>query len=300
MKGVMTQRRMAESIAAGLGTGRGEQYKSWIRVRRQHSSPVSNLYSLHVPLYARALQLLSGLEFAAANVAIWLGAWEVREQHPAWPDPHKHPASGLHPDFDRLLGNVPGLLEIARGCGIDHGVYPGTKIPFVATMDFTLAMGNWTNHRLTHWSCKPRELLESAPNRTRLAERIELETCYARAGNSQHVVIDGTQWTPKLIENLDWLRPLRKEQQSFDEGQLRDYAGWVMDSTDPIRVAKAHAATKTGLDRTASDGHFRAAAWRGLIDIDLTQDIIMSRPLLRDQACIKSRMKRELLEANHG
>jgi hypothetical protein len=128
MSRIMTEQKLAKAIFEGYGTGPGETYRSWIRVRRRHSSPVSNLRSLHVPACARALQLLFGLEFAAANVAIWPRASEVREQHPLWPNPHPHPASGMHQDYDYyLLGQVPGLLEVAKDVGIDHGVYPGTK-----------------------------------------------------------------------------------------------------------------------------------------------------------------------------
>ena len=116
----------------------------------------------------------------------------------------------------------------------------------------------------------------------------------------QHVVIDGTQWNSKLIENLDWLRPLRQELQSFDESKLNDYAHWVMDGNDSIRSANVIAAAKTGMDLTTANSYFRAAAWRGLIDIDLTQDVIMSRPLVRDVKGTKIRLQRELLEVKHG
>jgi hypothetical protein len=193
MHGLITEQKLSKHIKAGSGQGRDERYSSWIRVRRKLSSPVSNLFSLFVPTHARALQLLSGLEYSAATAAAWLGVSEIREQSPAWPESHQHPGSGRHPDLDRQLEPVKGLLQIAKEAGIDHGVYPGTRIPFVATIDFTLTMGPWHQGRLVHWSCKPRELLDSAPNRQRMAERIAMESLYSKEVGSLHKVFDGTQ-----------------------------------------------------------------------------------------------------------
>lgn len=130
MASVMTQEKLAALLRRGVGCGRDDDYKPWIRVRRRLSSPVSNLYSLPNPLHARALQLLSGLEFQAANVALWFSCAEIREQHPLWPWAHAHPKCGRHAQLDSRLGMVKGLLEIAKDAGIDHGVYPGTHLPF--------------------------------------------------------------------------------------------------------------------------------------------------------------------------
>lgn len=297
MAGVMTEKKLAKAIAAGCGSGRDERYQSWIRVRRNLHSPVSNLHSLCVPLYDRPLQLLSGLEFAAANVALWLGADEVREQHPVWPLAHDHPAKGRHPDLDRRLGRVPGLLEIAKQAGIDHGVYPGTKIPFVATIDLTLSTPPWHRPPLIHWSCKPKELLQSAPNRFRMHERIQLERLYSTIVGGMHVLIDGTQFTKTLIENLDWLRPLRSELQSFCKARLQDFGGYLMETseTDSLSQAVNHAGRLVGLESDHANCHFRAVAWLGIIDIDLSCPIVMSHLLKKDSRGLKQRLQRELL-----
>lgn len=281
----ITAAKLDAAVRSGAGHGRGDNYKPWIRIRRKLSSPYSNLHSTHVPNYTRSLQLLSGLEFAAANVAVWLGATEIREQHPAWPQPHEHPAGGYHPEIDQSLGEVPGLLGIARKAGIDHGVYPGTKIPFVATIDFTLGVGAWHENRLVHWSCKPRELLDSAPNRARMHERITLERLYSTAVGAHHAVIDGTQFSKRLIENLDWLRPVRSELVELTAGaMLKDFASTFMEFADheSIHRSKCKAAELFGLEPRVADSHFRTAAWLGLIDIDLSAPILMSRQLTRD------------------
>lgn len=72
MAAVMTEARLAQLRRDGCGTGRDEGYKAWIRIRRKLSSPVSNLHSMTNPMYRRSLNLLSGLEFSAANIALWL------------------------------------------------------------------------------------------------------------------------------------------------------------------------------------------------------------------------------------
>lgn len=297
MAGVMTEKKLAKAIAAGYGSGRDERYQSWIRIRRNLHSPVSNLHSLCVPLYDRPLQLLSGLEFGAANVALWLGAAEIREQHPLWPFAHDHPAKGRHPDLDRSLGRAPGLLEIAKHGGIDHGVYPGTQIPFVATIDFTLSIPPWHRAPLIHWSCKPRALLDSAHNRLRMQERIQMERLYSAVVGAAHVLIDGTQFTSLLVSNLDWLRPLRSELQMLSRARLQDFGGYLMEAaeTDSLGHAVDHAARQVGLNSDGANCHFRAAAWLGIIDIDPSSHIVMSKPLKRDSAGLKLRLQRELL-----
>jgi hypothetical protein len=298
MSRAMSQKKLDSSIANGCGSGRMETYQSWIRIRRRASSPVSNQYSWPNPLHTRALQLLSGLEHTTANVAVWLGVTEVREQHPAWPYPHRHPASGINPDLDRQLGTVPGLLEIAKDAGINHGVYPGTKIPFVATIDFTLGTGHWSTNRLIHWSCKPRGLLESAPNRERMKERILMEQLYSHSVGGKHVVIDGSHFNGVLAANLDALCPLRSEYLTLkDSSRFLDYGSAFMDVAHEATVsdAKEHAARLTRLDEKDRETYFRAAAWCGRIDIDMEKPIVMSRLLQIDTRMVKSKLRNELL-----
>jgi len=297
MAALMTEARLAQLCRDGYGMGRDEAYKSWIRIRRKLSSPVSNLHSMTNPLYRRSLQLLSGLEFSAANVALWLGANEVREQHPLWPKEHAHPSTGRHADLDREFGPAPGLLDLAKEAGIKHGVYPGTRVPFVATIDFTIATGAWHASQLTHWSCKPRSLLDSAPNRERMRERIELERLYSHAVHAFHVVIDGTKFTRDLTGNLDWCRPLRSEMRRPSHcNRLSEFCGLFMScAEDSIEGAIRFSAEKMMVSKLDSEALFRAAAWVGLIDIDMSVPIILSRPLRRDSTQFKERLRKELL-----
>lgn len=282
MRGVMTQSRLDSFMSQGYGSGRDESYSSWIRVRRRTSSPVSNLYRFMVPLYKRPIHLLSGLEHSAANVALWLGVKELREQHPLWPNEHLHPSAGRNPDLDRRLPLVPGLLELAKHAGIEHGVYPGTRLPFVATIDFTLSTRGKTE-RLVHWSCKPRAVLDSAPNRQRMLERINLEELYSTAVGAKHVVIDGSDFTGHLAGNLDWWRPLRSEWVDPGlHGCMEEFGSHVMSVADEsVSFAKRYAANKMRLLDEVAETLFRMCAWSGAIDIDPYAPVIMARPLAR-------------------
>jgi hypothetical protein len=295
----MTLDRLDLLIRNGYGQGRNQFYEPWIRIRRRLSSPVSNLVALSTPLYARrSLHLLSGLEDRAAQLALWLGAAEIREQFPMWPDPHLHPIVGISRARDRLMHDVPGLLEIARNSGIDHGTYPGTRIPFVATVDLLIRMGSPPDDFLVLWGCKPLELmLEPGKNERRL-ERLELERLYSIAIGARSIVFDGTEASRRFFANLDWFRPLHAEVAAYGQSnQLQDFAGQFLAASRalPIRECVAHCGRLLALNHDSAHRFFRMAAWLGLIDIDFTQSIVMSRPLRRDGGGTAKRLRALLL-----
>lgn len=292
----MTETKISQAVKAGLGQGRDDRYKSWIRVRRNTHSPVSNLQTMHVPLYVREVHLLSGLEFQAAAVGFWLSPAEGREQMPCWPHEHPHPNCGLHPDLDRQQPRIRGLTEIAKDAGIDHGVYPGTKIPFVATMDFTWAVGPWAQRRLINWGCKPAEFLRPEGKNSRVLERIELERLYSHETGATYRTVTGDEWSPHLAANLEWLMPLHSENKDpGNRAQAEEFALAFMEigEGDSIRNAKAYAAQKLALCQRRRNDLFRLATWLGYIPLDLSLPVVMSRPMKRDVA-YKDELRRRL------
>jgi hypothetical protein len=299
MSKAMTLAKLAHAIALGGGTGRHGSYKSWIRIRRKLSSPVSNLHALRVPQFTRALNLLSGLEHSTANVLLWLGCKEIREQYPLWPFPHHHPLLGTDREIDRQRRPLPGLLAISSKAGIDHGVYPGTKIPFVASIDFAVTIGEWHSERLVLYSCKPYDLLQNAPNRHRMLERIDMERLYAKEAQASHVLIDGRLFSEVLRSQLDWLRPLQEELDfKIEKNSLQRYAEALMRVGDDrsLNDAKTYAAKQAAVhDQELGDAYFRASAWLGLIDIDLHKEIRSWLPLQRDHANSKQQLREQLL-----
>lgn len=283
---VMTLKALSALKKSGAGSGRGEKYTPWIRVRRRFTSPVSNLHVFPTPLYgSRSLHLLSGLEHHAALLALWLGATEIREQFPMWPHEHPHPAVGLNFRLDRRLGSVRGLLDVARDAGIDHGTYPATQIPFVATSDLLLRLGQVPNDRLVFWACKPYELLHTGKRAKRVKERLMLENLYAESVGAQSFVIHDTHFEGNaLAPNLGWVMPTHSELLAEGQSpQLFDYALRLDDLSKacPLRIAIQASGKAVGADETRSQMLFRLSAWLGLIDIDLREPVLMTRLMKR-------------------
>lgn len=293
---VLTRNRIQKAVAAGWGQGRDEHYHPWYRIRRNVASPVSNLYVLCNPLYrTRPFHLLSGIEFAAANFALWLGATELREQMPVWPETHFHPGTGRAGE-DYPIQAAPGMLEIARREGIKHGVYPGTDIPFIHTIDLLAEVNDRRGKRFICIASKPSSKA-NGPGGSRVKERLHLEAMYANAIGATSCIFTENSIPRELSKNLDWLTPLASEwAEHRSSSLLRDFADEFMLQADnaPLRECRIHAARKTKLiDNELQHNLFRMAAWAGMIDIDLTQPIIFDRYMRRDQS--KKRLAQEIL-----
>lgn len=296
----MTRTRLQSLILQGYGQGRDEDYKSWIRVTRGNAPRESNHVVAVTNIDARPVHTLSKMEHNALHLALWFGAAEVREQFPIWPWPGSpHPMAGLDPQRDRTLPAAPGLLEIAAEAGIPHGTYVGApELPYVATTDLVIRLGAPPNDRLVFWSCKPADVLAHRKDGPRAKQRIELERLYAKAIGAHHAVYDGTQAPGDLLANLDWLEPPRSELRDETMAKCRSafaqaFNGTSADSTVEERIQ----AVATGLDMElpAAQQHFRAVAWQGAIDADLSFPIVMSRTLTTGGNQLKRALFQQLM-----
>lgn len=296
----MTRTRLQSLIAQGFGQGRGENYIPLIRVTRGNAPRRSNHVTAVTNILARPVHLLSRMELQALRLAVWLGAVEVREQFPLWPWAQSpHPMAGLDPARDKTLPPTRGLLEIAAEAGIEHGTWVGAKdLPYVATTDLVICLGLPPSDRLVFWSCKPACVLADAKLGPRARQRIELERRYAAAIGAHHTVYDGTHAPGALLDNLDWLEPTRSELR--DPGLTEGREAFARSFNDAPEHASIEqriqtAAEREGLALPAAQRHFRAAAWRGLIDADLSQPVVMSRPLKAGGAQLKRRLFHQLM-----
>ena len=297
----MTRNRLQALILQGFGQGRGNGYMPWICVTRGNSPRCSNHFVAVTSIQEKPLHLMSGLEYGATRVATWLGAKEVRTQFPIWPwSGHPHPMSGLNPVDDQKLPETIGLLEIAYEAGIKHGCYVGAPDqPYVATTDLVLTINAPTGSRLVFWTCKPASILTCAgPRQNRIAERIELERRYAKAVGATHVVYDGTHVSTKLVANLDWLEPPRQERTDANLCAVRKLfsdAYNISKATGTIEQRIEQAAVSIGIGVSSAQCHFRAAAWLGQIEIDLSQPVLMSRPMKVGGNALKRALRIALL-----
>ena len=279
-----TRRRLASVIRAvrdGAGQGRGDRYRPWIRIRRNFSSPVSYQIFESVGINARNHHLLSQLEFHTALLTAYLGiSHELREGLPMWPFDHPHPDADLG-TTDLQTRYVPGLLEIAREAGIEHGHYVGSTVPYIGTIDLVHTIRVRGRRMLLGISCKPAEVIL---DHERSRERLELDRRYCAAVGAHHVVEHGHAFDARLLKQLRDYKPLTSQIRAHrGTSRLADFAGTFDGAADsmPVSDAAKAAATKVGLDAAEGFLFLRLCIWLHLIDIDLTQPLQMGWPIRR-------------------
>ncbi len=200
-------KKLLALIRAGYGQGPLHRYKPWLRLTKHEYSPESNVGHVQSHIKGNLHHVRAKAEASAALLLYWLGAYDLRDQYPIWPWTHHHIAWGL--DLEEVRHTkMPGLLEIAEQAGISHGFYPGTALPYVATLDL---VSTWRTkygrfHFVAH-ECKPREFVYSPDPLSRVKSRLELTRRYLKVADvPQHLVhIEG--YPPVLFVNLDILRP---------------------------------------------------------------------------------------------
>jgi len=81
----------------------------------------------------------------------------LREQYPLWPWSHHHPEFGRNFADDASLPRSVGMQAICSEAGIRHGVFIGTDIPYIWTIDLCLTLPWITSpqRRSTLVSIKP-------------------------------------------------------------------------------------------------------------------------------------------------
>jgi hypothetical protein len=288
---------VCRAIRAGYGQGRGDTYNPWIRIRRNFSSPVSHQIFDSIGLHARNHHFLSTLEFHTALVCSYIGAVELRECLPIWPHPHPHPATDV--EQSQHSDMVPGLLEIAAQAGIEHGCFVGTTVPYVASIDLMFNIPDGASTRLLGISCKPRAIFEQSH---RARERIELDRIYCTRIDAHHIHEDGASFDPVLLMQLQWLRPLVSEIRQYRGSSLLiDFARWF----------DRYASVRCVLDATLAAGCrvrakpdfafmlFRLCVWLHLIDIDLTQRVLMKQPVKRGGSVVLDQLRKRYWGTPH-
>jgi hypothetical protein len=196
-------------ISLGRGFGWGESYKSWMRLDRRNASPVSTQVRHEVPPFVRKGHYFCQSEFLIALAVSWMGG-SSREQVPMFPWTSTHPMLELHKELDLRLAFVEGMLDICHRLGIDHGVFVGTTIPYVWTIDL-LCIGPY--HTVDHpqfagVSVKPVEadrFLDLDPI-CREAEKLAAEHQWHLSANLRYRITDRTAYPGPFLANLQALK----------------------------------------------------------------------------------------------
>lgn len=288
--GKMTLEKLAALIKAGYGQGHFHRYKPWLRVTKRVYSPVSVVGHLPVPDQQRLEHFRSLAERQFILVSKWLGAKDVRAQYPFWPWPHDHPMVGLPG-----VGTMPrlrGLAAIARDARIKLGTYPGTNLPYVATMD---VLSTWhTVHRsfvLVAFDCKP-EGIRQAPPGARVRERVELHRRYCIEAEIKHNLVHAEKLPRHLLTNLDALYSLLGPGELDNLRQSSDYRR-IVDSMHERAYDNAafailqRSAAKAGVTPARAQVIMNAALWTQDLDHDLTEPLELWCPLQRGGRAMK-------------
>lgn len=293
----MTWDKLNERIRQGFGMGHGTGYQPWLTLRRKNSSRESNQVAAHLHPLHRPGYFFSRGEYQIALLLLWLGVHDLREQYPLWPIAHPHPLHGA-PGTDGLyLGYCTGLSDIAADAGIEHGRFPGTDIPYIATIDFLVTVRNGNEFDLVAISCKPFEDLDQEI-KWRTLERLELERRYAERHGFRYLIIS-SRFVPILMAGqLEWCMERATLADVPHLTDCVDEFSREFSSTPGLSVSDAVARASDSQKLSLEEGWmvFRHCAWTQAIDIDLSSPILTSYPARRSGWTLRERLRRLLLE----
>lgn len=296
--GRMTHEKLRLLIKAGYGQGHRQRYKPWLRVTKRDMSPVGFVGHLASPELGRLHHFRSWAERRTIQMARWLGAVDVREQYPMWPQTHPHPGTGLWEYKHRE--RVKGLIEIADEAQIPHGYFVGTNIPYVGTLDslttWKMANGETTLIALDN---KPEEILQSPKQYWRARERLELARRYCIECNIKHLIIHAENFPEELSNNLDALSPVMTTKAMsktiYKEivERLSEYGYKQSPAEIILRIAKHRHSDPLDLHR-----YFHLALWRLDIDHDLAEPFDPAEPLQAGGIALRRQLRTRWLGAD--
>lgn len=292
----MTWDKLRKHLLEGFGTGHGAAYRPWLTLRRKNPSKSSNQVAAHLFVLQRHGFFFSRGEYQIALLLLWLGVDDLREQFPLWPIAHPHPLVGALGAEGIQLQYSRGLLQIAEEAGIEHGVYPGTKIPYVATIDFMLTIRTGSALSLVAISCKPFSTLEDEI-KWRTLERLELERRYAEHNGIRYFVFNSRVVPILMAGQLEWC---------FDCSHIANIPQVVpalekfaseFESTPDLSISDAVRRTSEVCKLRLEDGWtaFRHCVWTQQIDVDLSQPILTTYPAKRGGQDLRTRLRQKLL-----
>lgn len=289
-----------QMIAEERGIGFGEDYKPWLDITRSSTSKVSTQVTQPLPPLRRRCNFMSESEYLTALVLTWTGA-DVREQLPLWPWEHPHPENGRNIANDNLLPGSPGMIDICQDIGIAHGTFPGTRIPYIWTIDLCAHLP-WIRDPMKSTlmvSVKPEETIsangENAFNRAR--QKLEGERRYCQISNIKYLSGDHTVFPKNIFAVLDSLRgsavipdyhPAKNIMHTFLSKHF------IHLKTEPLNYTISVLKSDYACDHKTACLIMNHLLWHQIIDVDLTRKFNYFNPPIAGGRKLKEKIQKNL------
>lgn len=293
---VVTWNVLHQRIAAGRGQGHGNAYLPWLWIHRKNVSSRGNQVVDPMPGNRRASHFLAQVEWHVGLLCIYLGALDVREQFPLWPQPHTHPLADYRPSQQRWNG-CRGLIAIARELGVEHGREVGSDAPYVATIDIAATVKRPTGFGIAGIALKPHELILSSEPTDRINERLAMERVCMTDYGATHKVVDRSLLGHSTGGNLELLSSgARLPKRLQDKPMLSEFKKRFIDAATLTPVSRGidRAGAALGLNPIDANLVWRHLTWHRHIEIDITLPLQMGMPLNLGGRKISDALTREL------
>lgn len=295
--GVVTWDTQIERVNAGRGHGYRDGYRPWIWIRRKNVSAQGNQVVDPLPGYRRGSHFLAQVEWHVALLCLYLGAWDVREQLPLWPQPHQHTLADLEQAHSLQLPPSSGLLQIARAAGIDHGWEIGSDSPYIATLDIGATLIRPPRVKLAGVSLKPHEQIVTAESDDRIIERLELERRYLVEAEGHHAIADRSLLGKDTGGNLEFFSSgARLPAHLTSPTLIADYCGRLVEAAVETTISTAIDRVGASMKLNQEDANllWRHGVWMRLIDLDITIPLELRMPLRLGGRGIANALSQEL------
>ena len=294
---VVTWKVLSNRVASGRGQGHGDNYLPWIWIHRKNVSARGNQVVDPLPGYRRASHFLAQVEWHTALLCIHLGALDVREQFPLWPQPHLHPLADHIQARKQRWRRCQGLLAIAKTLGVEHGSEVGSDAPYIATIDIAATVRRSAGLGIAGIALKPHELILTSEPEDRINQRLQMEEACMTDYGATHKIVDRSILGHRTGGNLEMLSSgARLPKQLLNRPLQYEFRRRFIDTA-------IHTSINTGIDRTAeamgldpfsANLLWRNLTWRRSIPIDITLPLEMGLPLKLGGQDIAQAMATEL------
>lgn len=249
---VWTEQAIKKRTAAGLGVGRGTDYRPAVRVQDFSSRGVQS--RIPSSLAGRTVHVHSNLERAFFLLKEYSGnVVEFREQFP----------------MERSI-----TLGAAQALGVRHPVYPGGKVPVAMTIDALLTERTSQGDVTTAWDIKPESELQDP----RVREKLSLHRAYCLHTGIAHRIFTERSFTKSAVTAITWMRrsvphpaellPRPDVFTSLPELMLAEIASGLHDEQS-IRTYGQAFGTRLGLPTGWGLRIFQHLAWQRHVRLDL-------------------------------